>query len=265
METSADRQRGLALAKQALPDLLAFGLGLWLAWVLHWSTTDLVWSLWLSSLVVGYLTILLTIGGGVAVGVLALSRGMVPAKDRLPMILGGSFLALFMLGFFSIHFCSFHAGHAVFLSMFFPLSGFSSSAFGDAFMNPLALWDIVFKTVAIKYGAFLVPVLLAERKHVFTGLATLRDFLSRASSEVPGAQPLLTDQEVGAKDLFARPYLNVVRMHLLIFFFAGCHALKIESFFVYAVVYAVYFFPWSLVLAIRKSDQPKPCFRANDD
>jgi hypothetical protein len=33
-------------------------------------------------------------------------------------------------------------------------------------------------------------------------------------------------------------------MHLLIFFFAFCHILKIESFLVYAVVYSVYFFPW---------------------
>jgi hypothetical protein len=39
----------------------------------------------------------------------------------------------------------------------------------------------------------------------------------------------------------------VVRLHLLIFFFAAAHFLKLESFLVYAVVYAVYFFPWRLV------------------
>ena len=33
-------------------------------------------------------------------------------------------------------------------------------------------------------------------------------------------------------------------MHILIFFFAFCHILKVESFLVYAVVYFVYFFPW---------------------
>ena len=36
-------------------------------------------------------------------------------------------------------------------------------------------------------------------------------------------------------------------MHLLIFFFFGAHFLGLENFAVYAVVYAVYFFPWRLV------------------
>jgi hypothetical protein len=39
-------------------------------------------------------------------------------------------------------------------------------------------------------------------------------------------------------------YVNVIRMHLLIFFFAGASFAGLESFVVYAVVYAVYFFPW---------------------
>ncbi len=43
------------------------------------------------------------------------------------------------------------------------------------------------------------------------------------------------------------PYRNVVRMHLLIFFFAFAHAVGLESFAVYTVVYAVYFFPWRLL------------------
>jgi hypothetical protein len=41
-------------------------------------------------------------------------------------------------------------------------------------------------------------------------------------------------------------YVNVIRMHILIFFFAGTAAAGIENFAIYAVVYAVYFFPWSL-------------------
>jgi len=41
----------------AWPDALAFAAGLVVAGMLGWRTTDLVWSLWLSSLVVGYATI----------------------------------------------------------------------------------------------------------------------------------------------------------------------------------------------------------------
>mgnify|MGYP001545246846 FL=1 len=36
-------------------------------------------------------------------------------------------------------------------------------------------------------------------------------------------------------------------MHMLIFFFFFAHFAKLESFAVYAVVYAVYFFPWRLL------------------
>ena len=50
-------------------------------------------------------------------------------------------------------------------------------------------------------------------------------------------------------DSMTRPYINVVRMQILIFVFGFCHTLKLESFFIYAVVYLVYFFPWK---AFRK-------------
>ncbi len=48
-------------------------------------------------------------------------------------------------------------------------------------------------------------------------------------------------------DLFSEPYRNVMRMHFLIFFFFFAHFAGLENFAVYAVVYAVYFFPWRLV------------------
>lgn len=41
-----------------LPDLTAFAFTLALAWYLDWQATDLVWGLWLSSLMVGYLVML---------------------------------------------------------------------------------------------------------------------------------------------------------------------------------------------------------------
>src|SRR4029078_12851253 len=46
----------------ALPDALAFALGLAVARWAGWNTGDLIWSLWLSSLVVGYSTIVWIIG-----------------------------------------------------------------------------------------------------------------------------------------------------------------------------------------------------------
>ncbi len=68
---------------------------------------------------------------------------------------------------FSIHFCAFHAGHSVFLQMFFPLEGLPRDGFGEAFMNPPLLWWMAFKHLLIPYGIFLIPAIIAERKHIF--------------------------------------------------------------------------------------------------
>jgi len=45
-------------------------------------------------------------------------------------------------------------------------------------------------------------------------------------------------------------------MHLLIFFFAGCWLLKIDNFLIYAVVFSVYFFPWSELKKQRPGKTP---------
>jgi hypothetical protein len=51
-------------------------------------------------------------------------------------------------------------------------------------------------------------------------------------------------------------------MHLLIFFFGFAYAIRLESFAVYVVVYAVYFFPWRLVRR-APSVEPTVALRAD--
>jgi hypothetical protein len=51
----------------------------------------------------------------------------------------------------------------------------------------------------------------------------------------------------GFGDATMAPYRNVARMHVLIFFFAFAHFVRLDGFLVYAVVYAAYFFPWRLL------------------
>ncbi len=238
-----------------LPDVLAFGLGLGLAYFLEWETTDLVWSLWLCSLVLGYLTLLSAIGGGAYVGLHALRHEDFKAEHRLSAIVGGIAIGAFFLGFFSLHFCGFHAGHSVFLSQFFPVAGMPEQGFGDAFMNPPLLWYQVFIYLMLPYGIFIIPAIIAERKHVFTPL--IKAVKTVAMGESPGS--LAGVLKKGGKDkkknplgdAMGRPYINVVRMHCLIFFFAFCHAMKLDSFIVYAVVYSVYFFPWGEMKKLR--------------
>jgi hypothetical protein len=230
------------------PDIAAFAIGLGTAWYLNWKTTDLVWSLWLCSLVLGYLTIVSTIASGVYLGIKTLAQPEFPKKYRLPAILIGAVVALFFLGFFSIHFCGFHAIHAVFLSVFFPLNGANPDSFGMGFMNPFLLWKSVFIHLIPVYGIFLVPTIMAERHYVFGSFISVLETAPQGLQKSKVVDFFRTASEDGTRksmrDPFTRPYVNVIRMHILIFFFAFAHMAKVDSFFVYTVVYAVYFFPW---------------------
>jgi hypothetical protein len=91
--------------------------------------------------------------------------------------------------------------------------------------------------VVSRYWIFLPAAFLAERGA----------FAPRSPIPVDVAvTPLVIKRR---KHAFANsgmmlPYKNVIRMHLLIFFFAAAHFARLENFAVYAVVYAVYFFPW---------------------
>lgn len=240
--------------RRVLPDIAAFALGLGCAHLLDWDVTALVWSLWLGSLTVGYLTILSLIGRGVFIGSMIVFNPQFPSRYRAGSALAGLFLALFLLGFFSLHFCGFHSVHAGFLSSFFPIPGAPKNALGATFMNPVGLWKFALTWVAPKFGLFLLPVVLSERRAIFGWVGAAFRNLGRLES--PEALVALAGASSGAaRASFARPYLNVMRMHGLIFFFALCHAAKIDRIPVYVVTYAVYFFPWS---AFRQAPAREP-------
>jgi hypothetical protein len=193
----------------------------------------------LSSFVVGYATIVWMIGQPAVALAWAswLERDKVGASPRQIrifwlLILGG---ALFLLAFFTVHFGGFHYVHSQFLISFFPADLPGSGRAGSAGMT-------TYVEVARRYWPFLPSAFLAHRA------AFLRKPLSFGHSLSPSLEGGRS-----AKDLFAEPYRNVMRMHVLIFFFFFAHFAHLESFYVYAVVYAVYFFPWRL---LRKTAVP---------
>ena len=217
------------------PDALAFAAGLAVAWWAGWNTTDLVWSLWLSSLVVGYATIVWMIGQPVVELMRASwrDRGLVASQPQALAILWAVLIigGLFLLAFFTVHFGGFHYGHSQFLISFFPID--AGAGAGRANWAGTA----TYLEVARRYWPFLPSAFLAHRA------AFLR-------------KPLSLDRDLSIKSLggsnklsslFSEPYRNVFRMHLLIFFFFFAHFARLENFAVYTVVYAVYFFPWRLV------------------
>lgn len=226
----------------AWPDALAFAAGLGAAWLGGWTARDLVWSLWLSSLVVGYAVILWTVLRP------ALVIGQGAWRDRAdlrlalaehgsaPAIMVGSIAivgGLFFLAFFTVHFGGFHFVHSQFLGLFFPLDG----------TNPRGMVGAdTYADVVRRYWTFLPAAFLAERA-AFAPKPPKAPDVSVTAKAIAARKARSSDQFQG----LMAPYRNVVRMHLLIFFFAFASAASLDNFAIYAVVYAVYFFPWRLV------------------
>ncbi len=221
----------------AWPDALAFALGLGLAWSAGWKTADLVWSLWLSSLTVGYATI---VWGALQPAVMQFREG---ATGCGAAAIAG---ALGLIAFFTAHFGMFHAGHAALLNQFFPLIPGQHRDFVD--FGPLA-------EVVRRYGWFVPVALLAERQ-AFRLPAVPREppAMSVKAADIAARK---ARQAIGSTMMF-RPYVNVVRLHLLIFLFAAVHFARLDSFAIYAVVYAVYFFPWRLVIGPAADEESTP-------
>jgi hypothetical protein len=200
-------------------DLCGFAIGLWLAWALDWQTRDLVWGLWLSSLVIGYASIVLGILGGI-------NRTVSDGHPAGWLIgLGGG---VFLLAFFTVHFGGFHFGHSVFLNSFFPIESAEGGGLGPGKRG--------YMLVFANYWPWLIAAAVAERGALAKAWRGSMKNEPGRDKPHPMAKPAF--EPMGA-------YKNVIRMHLLIFFFAGTAIAGIENFWIYAVVYAVYFFPWS--------------------
>lgn len=232
----------------AWPDALAFTVGLAVAWWARWDAGDLVWSLWLSSLVVGYSIIVWTIGrpafemgrGAWRARALTASHPNALLAFWSILILG----VLFALAFFTVHFGMFHYGHSQFLISFFPVD--TSAAGGVGTESGMSTYVEVMR----RYWTFLPAAFLAERAAFMKKPFSVEDVSAASIAASKGGN------SARARDLMWAPYRNVARMHMLIFFFFIAHFARLENFAVYTVVYAAYFFPWRLVR--RSAMEPTP-------
>jgi hypothetical protein len=239
------RESTSARWSSAWPDALGFALGLGVAWIAGWTATDLVWSLWLSSLVVGYATIVWTIirpGADIARGAWrerALAAKVISERPKSAfagvsiLLVGG----LLLLAFFTVHFGGFHYVHSQFLIAFFPIDATAAGRAGTAGMS-------TYLEVAQRYWQFLPAAFLAERAAFLRQPTPAKHNLVVTAAAIAARKAANADKAGGA---FTAPYRNVVRMHLLIFFFAFAHFAKLDGFAVYAIIYAAYFFPWRLL------------------
>ena len=196
----------------ALVDALAFAATLVFASVFRWEARELVWGLWASSLTIGYAHIVT----GITVGVVHTEAG-----HRIVSAVGG----LLMLAFFTVHFGMFHFVHSVFLSLFFPLLEQGEGSIHD---GPFSLFAVLGAALRLSWPLVLMTVISRVRSFPFAGV------------------------DLSSKNAFMAPYASVVKMHILIFVFAGLHAAGLSRLAIYPVL-AFYFFPWgSFRLAMKR-------------
>jgi hypothetical protein len=251
-----------------LPDFLAFCLGYGAALTFGWSLPELIWSLWISSLVVGIFSFFVTLGAGAISANRFVESQEIPQEARGFLAFGGIVVGLFMLGFFCFHFGMFHLVHGAFLSLFFPLSptenGLAPSGPFEILESPVRAAAFLGMLIS-SFWWMILATLISERHSVFAPLwDEMEKPEERMTGEFPGnfsalgsdrsqidtrhGEALKQQIQKKAGDFtkgFTRPYANVIRMHLLIFFFAFAQMAQLEGVVVFTVVYAVYFFPWS--------------------
>jgi hypothetical protein len=121
-----------------------------------------------------------------------------------------------MLAFFTVHFGMFHFGYSVFLNLFFPL--LDQEAMSGS-IRPANLFAILGAALRLSWPLVLMTVISRLRSFPFSGV------------------------DLSSKDAFMTPYASVVKMHILIFVFAGLHAAGLSRLAIYPVL-AFYFFPW---------------------
>jgi hypothetical protein len=267
----------LGTRKSFFIDLFLFAATVYVAWWNQWQVADLAWGLWISSLTLGYLFMLVSIVGTLIHGPANLFKSKPSEPDgkppkhpiagviapvifilfltgfsvvslfilpylllivfcrlspilrqrpgwgfipNIPPVIADVLIALpimvFLLVFFTVHFGGFHMVHGMFLNQFFPLLkdvSLSSSIKGD-----ISLFKTLILKALSQYWFFVLA----------SGLSSWRN--------------LVKAFKINDGSMMMRPYLNVIRMHVMIFVFAGMHALKIQGAALY-IMLALYFFP----------------------
>jgi hypothetical protein len=220
---------------EAILDFAAFAGTVVIAVFQQWQAKDLVWSLWISSLIIGYAFIVTSALSVFFRPIGPTSESKTGARSLLAALalppavvfLGRCLSVAFLLCFFTIHFGMFHFVHGLFLSMFFPLADYGAYRSADEFVSSYFGWTVGETTRA--YWPFIA----------MSALSRLGDF--KNALRAPGGPNM------------SMPYANVVRMHIMIFVFAGLYGAGLAGYAVYPVL-VLYFFPAGSLakLAMRK-------------
>jgi hypothetical protein len=206
-----------------LLDMFSFFMSLIFCWALDWTSEELVWGFWTTSLSTGFLTIF--IGFFLKIFHLASDGGklnftathlLVPALFYVPALL-----------IFGLHFGGFHLGHGSVLNMLFPVAGFFGGIESPPDIKKIPIGDV------IKY----LPNLLFEFWPII---------LTTAVSRWQGIKKKLLNGDIEFGELMLIPYGLVIQIHLSIFLIGFLRWLKVDPTITTVGVMIFYYFPFSI-------------------
>ncbi len=284
--------------KKVLLDFAMFAGTVFFAWYNRWAVADLAWSLWISSLTLGYLYVLVSAVGTLVHGPAAIFKSKPSEKPEKPPqhpivsaiapvavmlffltgftrftlyllpyallivfsrlapilrqkqgwgflpnvrpVVGDVLIALpiliFMLAFFTVHFGGFHMVHGMFLNRFFPMvpEAVSTASLG----GEIRFFAGLILTAFSRYWFFILMSGFNSWK------ACIRAF------------------KVNDGSMMFKPYLNVIRMHVMIFLFAIMNAFRLQGLALYLML-ALYFFPVGSLVDLFRAKKIRSSERAS--
>jgi len=202
----------------------SFALGALAIYLNHWTVEDLVWGIWISSLIVG-LIFLYTNFWAIPFQVLQSSGEALPKARRLAASI---VVAVLFSLFYTLHFGGFHLGHAMFLSSFFPLERDGVvlnlfSAQSDAeLINSL---KVFFKALLEIFWPLILLNFWLSRETIF----------GRSTPNTPGK----STKNISPMSV----YVTVAKMHVLIFAMVGLKNANVVNVSIAYIVLFFFFFP----------------------
>lgn len=223
--------------KSYFTELFLFSFSLAAAYFIGWNNTDLIWSLWITSLVVGYVTIFRTTVAPLSFLVKLIRSPEdkkefreLPTTTKLKMAIFVLFfipISLFFIVFLSFHFCIFHILIAYWLQMIMPhpeITDILTGANGGGFYISVQ----IIKTLLSSYWIIVLQKLIFDYR---------TNWKSGSNKVSPVQQNLFSFEGL------TRPYVQVMRILALMLLLFWLHDTGINQFLIYVLIFSLFFFP----------------------
>lgn len=223
--------------KKYFIELFLFFSAIAAAYFMGWNNTDLIWSFWITSLVVGYVSIFRTSAAPFSLfnkNKLSLEDlkkfKELPITKKLLTILAVLIFVptiLFQIIFLSLHFCIFYLFAAYWLQELMPHSGITDilvDANGGGFYITIQ----IIKTLLLSYWIIVIQKLVFD----------YRTYWKSGSKKVSPVQ-----QEFFSYKGIIQPYVKVVRIIALMLLLFWLNETGINQFLIYVLIFSFFFFP----------------------